>query len=115
MRTLTKIPPKATEREEELLTRVGELETKLREAQREAAELRAQLEGDIPSATYWLQTKVWRQRSALDRLHTRVVTQRLILHAMSKLGRDLSREEWQAALAELDNPQVRARIEQDLK
>ena len=36
-------------------------------AERDA--LRAQLEGDLPAATRWLQRKVWRQAVELDRLN----------------------------------------------
>ena len=38
-------------------------------AERDA--LRAQLAGDLPQATRWLQRKVWRQAAELDRLNRR--------------------------------------------
>lgn len=72
--------------------------------------LRAQLEGDLPKATRWLQRKVWRQAQALDRLNRRVVSQRFVLRTLEELGRSLSAEEYQAALAEIANPQLRDRI-----
>ena len=64
-------------------------------AERDA--LRAQLEGDLPSATRWLQRKVWRQAAALDALNRRVVAQRFVLRTLDELGRSLSTEEYQAA------------------
>lgn len=69
----------------------------VRELEAEVRELRAQLEGDIPTATFWLQTKVWRQRRALDALNRRVLSQRFVLRTLEELGRGLSREEYLAA------------------
>jgi hypothetical protein len=56
----------------------GDLRTQLVELQAERDALRAQLEGDLPTATRWLQRKVWRQAAALDALNRRVVTQRAL-------------------------------------
>jgi len=61
-------------------------------AERDA--LRAQLEGDLPSATRWLQRKVWRQAAALDALNRRVVAQRFVLRTLDELGRSLSAAEF---------------------
>ena len=66
-------------------------------AERDA--LRAQLAGELPQATRWLQRKVWRQAAALDALNRRVVTQRFVLRTLDGLGRSLSAEEYQAARA----------------
>ena len=46
---------------------------------------RAQLEGDLPKATRWLQSKVLRQAEALDALNRRVVTQRFVLRTLDRL------------------------------
>jgi hypothetical protein len=78
-------------------------------AERDA--LRAQLEGDLPTATRWLQRKVWRQAAALDVLNRRVVTQRFVLRTLDELGRSLTAAEYLAARARTADPQLRARIE----
>ncbi|HKA67858.1 MAG TPA: hypothetical protein VKG85_01940 [Actinomycetes bacterium] len=78
-------------------------------AERDA--LRAQLEGDLPKATRWLQRKVWRQAAALDRLNRRVVTQRFVLRTLDELGRSLTVAEYRAARDRVANDQLRARID----
>jgi hypothetical protein len=78
-------------------------------AERDA--LRAQLEGDLPAATRWLQRKVWRQAAALDALNRRIVTQRFVLRTLDELGRSLTRAEYQAARDRVTDPQLRDRIE----
>ena len=55
------------------------LRAELVEVTAERDALRAQLDGDLPSATRWLQRKVWRQASALDALNRRVTGQRFVL------------------------------------
>ena len=77
-------------------------------AERDA--LRAQLEGDLPSATRWLQRKVWRQAAALDVLNRRVVSQRFVLRTLDGLGRSLSPEEYRSARDEVGNVELRDRI-----
>ena len=77
-------------------------------AERDA--LRAQLEGDLPSATRWLQRKVWRQAAALDALHRRVVAQRFVLRTLDELGRSLTAAEFVSAKARIADPQVRDRV-----
>lgn len=74
-------------------------EQELRELRAEVDVLRAQLEGDLPRATAWLQWKVWRQRAELDRLCRRVTAQRFTLRTLDGLGRSLSREEYLEARA----------------
>jgi uncharacterized coiled-coil protein SlyX len=65
-------------------------------AERDA--LRAQLENEgLPSATRWLQRKVWRQARALETLNKRVVAQRFVLRTLDGLGRSLTPEELQTA------------------
>lgn len=90
---------------------VQAVERKLREMTEERNILAAQLEGNIPSATVWLQRKVERQRAALDVLHTRVVNQRFVLRTLDGLGRSLSAEEYRAARNAEENSELRARIE----
>ena len=78
-------------------------------AERDA--LRAQLAGDLPAATRWLQRKVWRQAAALDVLNRRVVSQRLVLRTLDRLGRSLTAEEFRAARDAVADPRLRDRIE----
>ncbi len=73
--------------------RVADLRARLVELAAERDALRAQLEGDLPTATRWLQRKVWRQTAALDALNRRVVTQRFVLRTLDELGRSLTAEE----------------------
>jgi hypothetical protein len=77
-------------------------------AERDA--LRAQLEGDLPAATRWLQRKVWRQAAALDVLNRRVVTQRFVLRTLDGLGRSLTAQEYRTARAGVANTSLRDRI-----
>ena len=77
-------------------------------AERDA--LRAQLEGDLPPATRWLQGKVWRQARELDRLNRRVTSQRFVLRALDGLGRSLTAEEFRTARDALSNANLRDRI-----
>jgi hypothetical protein len=78
-------------------------------AERDA--LRAQLEGDLPAATRWLQRKVWRQAIELDRLNRRVTSQRFVLRTLTELGRSLTPDEYRAARDAVANVQLRDRIE----
>lgn len=75
----------------------SELRMQLVELAAERDALRAQLEGDLPSATRWLQRKVWRQAAALDALHRRVVAQRFVLRTLDGLGRSLTAAEFSSA------------------
>jgi len=97
--------------EDRTASQLRELRRQLREMILERDILAAQLEGNIPSATRWLQGKVNRQRAALDALHTRVVSQRFVLRTLDGLGRSLSAEEYCAARAAEANEQLRDRIE----
>ena len=81
---------------------VPELRARVAELSAERDALRAQLDGDLPSATRWLQRKVWRQAAALDALNHRVTSQRLVLRTLDDLGRSLSAEEYRQARAGLD-------------
>jgi hypothetical protein len=80
-------------------------------AERDA--LRAQLAGDLPAATRWLQRKVWRQAAELDRLNRRVASQRFVLRTLDELGRSLSADEYRAARTAITNVQLRDRIAGD--
>ncbi|MBO0831316.1 MAG: hypothetical protein J2P29_05035 [Actinobacteria bacterium] len=80
-------------------------------AERDA--LRAQLAGDLPPATRWLQRKVWRQAAELDRLNRRVVSQRFVLRTLDELGRSLTAEEYRTARNAISNLQLRERIDAD--
>jgi hypothetical protein len=81
-------------------------------AERDA--LRAQLAGDLPAATRWLQRKVWRQAAELDRLNRRVASQRFVLRTLDELGRSLTAEEYRTARDAVTNEQLRDRIAADL-
>lgn len=80
-------------------------------AERDA--LRAQLAGDLPMATRWLQRKVWRQGAELDRLNRRVVSQRFVLRTLGELGKSLTADEYRAARDSVANVQLRDRIAAD--
>jgi hypothetical protein len=75
----------------------ADLRAQLVELAAERDALKAQLEGDLPGATRWLQRKVWRQAAALDVLNKRVVNQRFVLRTLDGLGRSLSADEFRAA------------------
>lgn len=100
------------------MTTTSETEVALRrellEARAECAALRAQLEGDIPKATAWLQHKVWRQAAALDVLNRRVTGQRFVLRTLDELGRSLTKEEYLAARDAVSNEQLKARLDESL-
>ena len=89
---------------------VPELRARVAELSAERDALRAQLDGDLPSATRWLQRKVWRQAAALDALNRRVTSQRFVLRTLDDLGRSLSAEEYRQARAGLD-PDRAARVD----
>jgi hypothetical protein len=88
-----------------------DLRSQLVELTAERDALRAQLDGDLPAATRWLQRKVWRQAATLDLLKRRVVTQRFILRTLDELGRSLSTEEYRTARAQVADAQLRDRID----
>ena len=89
----------------------AELRVELVELTAERDALRAQLEGDLPAATRWLQRKVWRQAAALDALNRRVVSQRLVLRTLAGLGRSLTAAEYRSAKAEIRAQALLSRIE----
>lgn len=86
------------------------LRAQLVEALAERDALRAQLDGDLPNATRWLQRKVWRQAAALDVLNRRVTRQRFVLRTLDGLGRSLTAAEFRAARDEIGDQQLLARI-----
>lgn len=94
------------------MTTSTDLRSQLVELAAERDALRAQLDGDLPAATRWLQRKVWRQAAALDALNRRVVTQRFVLRTLDELGRSLSATEYRSAKARVANAQLRDRIDE---
>jgi hypothetical protein len=78
-------------------------------AERDA--LRARLAGDLPTATRWLQRKVWRQAEALDTLNRRVVSQRFVLRTFDGLGRSLTTSKYRDAQARVSDDAQRERID----
>lgn len=72
--------------------------------------LAAQLTGDIPRATVWLQTKVWRQRRALDQRERKLLTLRFALRLMNALREPVTAQEWAAAR---DAARLRDRIDEE--
>jgi hypothetical protein len=92
-------------------TLAADLRAQLVEVTAERDALRAQLEGDLPKATRWLQRKVWRQAAALDRLNRRVVTQRFVLRTLDGLGRSLTAAEYRSARDGIADAQLRDRID----
>jgi hypothetical protein len=92
-------------------TLAADLRAQLVEVTAERDALRAQLEGDLPEATRWLQRKVWRQAAALDRLNRRVVTQRFVLRTLDGLGRSLTAAEYRSARDGIADAHLRDRID----
>ena len=93
------------------LTETTDLRAELVEVTAERDALRAQLDGDLPAATRWLQCKVWRQAAALDALNRRVLSQRFVLRTLDELGRSLTADEYRAARDRVTNPRLRDRID----
>jgi hypothetical protein len=89
----------------------ADLRAELVELTAERDALRAQLAGDLPAATRWLQRKVWRQAAALDVLNRRVVSQRFALRTLDELGRSLTAAEYRAARARIGDQALLARID----
>ncbi len=95
---------------EKMTTATTDLRAELVELTAERDALRAQLAGDLPQATRWLQRKVWRQAAELDRLNRRVTSQRFVLRTLAELGRSLTAEEHRAARDAVTNVELRDRI-----
>jgi hypothetical protein len=94
-----------------MTTDTTDLRQELVELTAERDALRAQLAGDLPAATRWLQRKVWRQATELDRLNRRVTSQRFVLRTLAELGRTLTADEYRAARDGVADPQLKDRIE----
>jgi hypothetical protein len=94
------------------LTTTTDLRHEFLELAAERDALRAQLEGDLPAATRWLQRKVWRQAVELDRLNRRVTSQRFVLRTLDELGRSLTAEEFRAARDAVSDAQLLGRIKE---
>ena len=95
-----------------MTTSTADLRAELVDVTAERDALRAQLAGDLPTATRWLQRKVWRQAEALDALHRRVVTQRFVLRTLDQLGRSLTASEYRAARDQVADERLRDRIDE---
>ena len=93
-----------------MTTATTDVRAQLIELTAERDALRAQLDGDLPAATRWLQRKVWRQAAELDRLNRRVTSQRFVLRTLDELGRSLTPQEYQAARDAVSDVQLRDRI-----
>jgi len=93
-----------------MTTATTDLRAALVELTAERDALRAQLAGDLPQATRWLQRKVWRQAAELDRLNRRVTSQRFVLRTLAELGRSLTGGEYRAARDAVTNVELRDRI-----
>lgn len=89
---------------------VTALRAKVLELEGDAVAMRAQLEGDMPKATAWLQTKVWRQRLALNGVNRTIASQRFVLRTLQELGRGLSADEYAIARKAVESEQLRDRI-----
>lgn len=96
-----------------MTTATTDVRAELVELTAERDALRAQLAGDLPAATRWLQRKVWRQAAELDRLNRRVTSQRFVLRTLDELGRSLTAEEYRTARKAVSNVQLRDRIAAD--
>jgi hypothetical protein len=92
------------------MTSDTDLRHELLELAAERDALRAQLEGDLPAATRWLQHKAWRQAAELDRLNRRVTSQRFVLRTLDNLGRSLTADEYRAARDAIRDPRLLDRI-----
>jgi hypothetical protein len=95
------------------MTTATDVRAELVELTAERDALRAQLAGDLPAATRWLQRKVWRQAAELDRLNRRVASQRFVLRTLDELGRSLTAEEYRTARDAVSSAQLRDRIAAD--
>ena len=94
-----------------MTTETTDLRHELIELTAERDALRAQLAGDLPAATRWLQRKVWRQATELDRLNRRVTSQRFVLRTLAELGRTLTADEFRTARDAVASSQLRERID----
>jgi hypothetical protein len=93
-----------------MTTATTDMRAELVELMAERDALRAQIAGDLPRATRWLQRKVWRQAAELDRLNRRVTSQRFVLRTLAELGRSLTAEEYGAACDAVTSVELRDRI-----
>ena len=91
-----------------------QLRQQLLSVREELAALKSAQEGDLPAAYSRLQGKIDRQSKALDTLNRKVTSQRFRLRTIQEAGRDLTKEEYDAAKAKLeaDNPAITGRVEE---
>ena len=95
-----------------MTTSTADLRAELVDVTAERDALRAQLAGGLPTATRWLQRKVWRQAAALDALNRRVVSQRFVLRTLEGLGWSLTASEYRAARDQVADERLRDRIDE---
>ena len=95
-----------------MTTSTADLRAELVDVTAERDALRAQLAGGLPTATRWLQRKVWRQAAALDALNRRVVSQRFVLRTLEGLGRSLTASEYRAARDQVADERLSDRIDE---
>jgi hypothetical protein len=86
------------------------LQERFYELQDENDTLREQLKGNPDAKWRWM-WKATRQRQALAILNRRVATQRFRLRITEQLREPITREEYLAARAAIENEQLRERIE----
>jgi hypothetical protein len=96
------------------LAELSRLRSEVRELRAERDSLEKLLDGNIPPAASWLQSKVWRQRRALDRLERRNGTLRFALRLMNELREPVTAAEWSSARAAIDNESRRGRINEQV-
>jgi hypothetical protein len=92
---------------------IGDLRHQLQLRDHDIAALEEQLTSpEGRENMWWLQAKALRQRTALRQLEARNATLRFRMRVILKLHGDLTREEYLAAKAEVQNEQLRAMIEE---
>lgn len=97
----------------DLESEIRRLRAQVIDLEGEVTVLRAQLEdGDIPAATRWLQTKVWRQRVANSRLVYRNTTLRFALRLMNTIREPVTTEEWVKARDAIADEKARKRVDE---
>jgi hypothetical protein len=89
---------------------VTRLRMELAEMTAERDALAAELAGDIPAATAWLQGKVTRQRRALDLMNRRAAAHRFALRLYAQARAPLTAAEWAAARQQVTDGQLAERI-----
>lgn len=84
--------------------RAKELSEENRHLREQVKILQAQVDGDRDQALWRLQSKIDRQRKALDILNRKVLSQRFRLRIAEALGKSITKEEYLAEKAKLADP-----------